>query len=111
MELSEEQKVMFETVVSESFQSVLQNMLTPVVNLELLKRKEALTEKEVEALYGISANTLRTKRARGGGPTYRQGPYGSLAFLQIEPDANNKHFNYGNPPEASAMHRGQPCSR
>ena len=74
MELSEEQKVMFETVVSESFQSVLQNMLTPVVNLELLKRKEALTEKEVDALYGISANTLRTKRARGGGPTYRQGP-------------------------------------
>ena len=47
MELSEEQKVMFETVVSESFQVVLQNMLAPVVSLELLKRKEALTEKEV----------------------------------------------------------------
>lgn len=74
MELSEDQKVIFETIVSESFQSVLQGMLTPVVNLELLKRKEALTEKEVEALYGISANTLRTKRTRGGGPAYRQGP-------------------------------------
>lgn len=74
MELSEEQKVMFETVVSESFQVVLQNMLAPVVSLELLKRKEALTEKEVEALYGISANTLRTKRARGGGPAYRARP-------------------------------------
>lgn len=73
MQMTEDQKAVFETMISESLPSVLQDMLTPVVNLEILKRKEALTEKEVEALYGISAYTLRAKRQKGGGPIYYQG--------------------------------------
>lgn len=62
------------TALCESLPHVLEDILAPVANLEMLKHKEALSEKEVQDLYGISANTLRTKRLRGGGPVFRQGP-------------------------------------
>ena len=65
--------VMLHDMLSKALPAVLQDMLAPVINLEMLKRKEALTEKEVEALYGISAYTLKAKRQKGGGPVYYQG--------------------------------------
>lgn len=41
-----------------------------VLELEKLKRKEALTTEEVEKLYGFKANTLRKRRMNGEGPSY-----------------------------------------
>jgi len=41
-----------------------------VVELEKLKRKEALTTEEVEKLYNLNANTLRKRRLNGEGPAY-----------------------------------------
>lgn len=58
---------------SSTLRGVLKEILQPVVQLEIIKRKECLCETEVEKLYGIPAATLRHKRCRGGGPNYRQG--------------------------------------
>jgi hypothetical protein len=41
-----------------------------VVELEILKRKEALTPGEVEKLYGLNANTLNKRRTNREGPAY-----------------------------------------
>ena len=41
-----------------------------VAELERLKRKEYLTEGEVEKLFGLKASTLRKRRLNGEGPSY-----------------------------------------
>ena len=41
-----------------------------VLELEKLKRKEYLTDREVEKLYPLKANTLRKRRMNGEGPAY-----------------------------------------
>lgn len=66
--------------VSSTLKGVLEEMLKPIVVLEILKRKECLCELEVEKLYGIPAATLRHKRCRGGGPNYRQGAVKGSVF-------------------------------
>jgi len=38
--------------------------------LDVLQRKEALSDKEVEQLYGIKAGTLRNWRCHGRGPSF-----------------------------------------
>ncbi len=53
-------------------ENVLKELLAPVVEVELLKRKQFLTGQEVERLYGIPEGTLRVKRKTGGGPAYYQ---------------------------------------
>lgn len=40
--------------------------------LDLLQRKQLLTPKEVEKLYGLKAGTLANKRGAGRGPEYIQ---------------------------------------
>lgn len=41
-----------------------------VAELERLKRKEYLTETEVEKLFGLKKATLRKRRLNGDGPAY-----------------------------------------
>jgi hypothetical protein len=41
-----------------------------IVKMEILKRKEYLTEEEVDLLYSLPAATLRTDRCRGRGPRF-----------------------------------------
>ena len=60
--------------LSPMVEKVLQEMLSPVVRLEALKRKPYLSPKDVKELYGISEASLKTWRNRGGGPEYIQ-PY------------------------------------
>lgn len=48
----------------------LSRLLAPVAEIETLKRKEFLTEDEAAKLFSLSAATLKTKRCRGGGPSY-----------------------------------------
>lgn len=38
--------------------------------LDLLQRKEALSDKEVQLLFGINAGTLRNWRSQGRGPSF-----------------------------------------
>ncbi len=63
MELNNEQIV-------EVLESTLERLLAPVVEIESLRRKEYLTEEEAAKLFSIPASTLKTKRCRGGGPSY-----------------------------------------
>jgi hypothetical protein len=48
----------------------LNHLLAPVAEMEMLKRKELLTEKEVSLLYSVPRDSLRTERCRGRGPIY-----------------------------------------
>ena len=48
----------------------LYEMPPEVVELEKLKRKEALTTKEVEKLYNLNANTLNKRRTEGDGTEF-----------------------------------------
>ena len=57
-----------------AFITAMTEVLKPAGKLEMLKRREVLTTKEVALLYGIPASSLTTWRTRGGGPEYVQ-PY------------------------------------
>lgn len=70
--------------LSEAIQITLRDMLQPVVQLEILRRKQCLTPSEVEALYGIPATTLRNKRCNGCGPAFRQGAQRGTVYYTHE---------------------------
>lgn len=57
-------------VMAELISTQASSMTPEVVELEKLKRKEALTTEEVALLYGLNANTLRKRRMNGEGPAY-----------------------------------------
>jgi len=78
----------FETVVRAFIRSILQEVLgeelknlamlnTPaeVRELEILRRKEYLTAKEVQKLFGLNHKTLAGWRGRGRGPAFTQDGY------------------------------------
>lgn len=62
----------------------LPSVFQAAAELELLRRKEYLTTEEVEKLYGIPAATLKTRRTRGGGPSYLQHARGSCVTYTHE---------------------------
>jgi tRNA(His) 5'-end guanylyltransferase len=45
-------------------------LFVPAAEMNVMKQKEFLTEKEVSLLYSVSISTLRTERCRGVGPGY-----------------------------------------
>ena len=45
-------------------------VFSPVAEMEMICKKELLTEKEVAALFSIPVATLRTERCRNRGPRY-----------------------------------------
>lgn len=47
-----------------------QALLAAIVEMEILKLKEYLTEEEAARLYSLPAATLRTDRCRGRGPRF-----------------------------------------
>jgi hypothetical protein len=53
-----------------ALEMTLSRLLAPAAEIETLKRKEFLTEDEAAKLFSLSAATLKTKRCRGGGPSY-----------------------------------------
>jgi len=56
--------------VSRALERVLAPVLDAVCEMERLRRKEYLSEKEAALLFSLPASTLKTKRVRGGGPEY-----------------------------------------
>jgi len=75
----DELKMLIISAVSEAFQKF--SPLPPgAEELEILLRKQLLTSKEVQKLYGISENTLRTMRSRGRGPEYSQDGAGPVYY-------------------------------
>ena len=59
-----------EIELSQHIESAIKEIMTPVAELELLKRKEYLTEQDVAKLFSLSVRTLQTQRCRGVGPAY-----------------------------------------
>ncbi len=56
--------------IAQAMDATLSKLLAPVAEIEVLRRKEFLTEEEAAKLFSMSAATLKTKRCRGGGPSY-----------------------------------------
>ena len=61
-------------ITAEAVDRALERAFAPVIDavceMERLRRKEYLTEKEAALLFSLPAATLKTKRVRGGGPDY-----------------------------------------
>lgn len=56
--------------LSGNIEATLERLLSPVVQIEKLKRRECLTPEEVELVYGLKASTLANKRSKAQGPEY-----------------------------------------
>ena len=63
-----------EAEIREMLEDLAERVLAPlaseVMEIEELKRKEALTPEEVERVYGLKATTMANKRSRAQGPEY-----------------------------------------
>ena len=68
--------------IDAAMNEVLRELLAPAAELEVLRRKEMLTPLEVEALYGLNAQTLRNMRGQGRGPQYIQEYKGAPVFYE-----------------------------
>ena len=84
----ETEKKTLETVVRDFIRPILQEVLNEelenlarlnspaeVRELEILRHKEYLTAKEVQALYGLNHKTLADWRGQGRGPAFTQDGY------------------------------------
>lgn len=74
----ETQAVNIDTAMTE----VLRDLLAPAAELEKIRRKDMITPQEVEALYGLNAQTLRNMRGQGRGPQYIQEYKGAPVFYE-----------------------------
>lgn len=66
--------------IGSALRDVLAELLAPAARLEALRRKELLSGKEVEELYGLNSGTLRNWRSKGLGP--KATALGSLVFYR-----------------------------
>ena len=65
-----DQEIDLEKAVADALEKILAPVAETICEMERIRRKEYLTEKEVEKLFSLSAATLKTQRSRGGGPSY-----------------------------------------
>jgi transcription antitermination factor NusG len=56
--------------MEEKLTEKIARLFMPAAEMNVMKQKEFLTEKEVSLLYSVSISTLRTERCRGAGPGY-----------------------------------------
>lgn len=63
-----DQEIDLEKAVADALEKILAPVAETICEMERIRRKEYLTEKEVEKLFSLSAATLKTQRSRGGGP-------------------------------------------
>jgi len=69
-ELNERLAELLKTECRELISESVRNIFSPVAEMEMMCKKELLTEKEVEVLFSIPVATLRTERCRNRGPGY-----------------------------------------
>lgn len=69
-----------ESPICQAIEAVLERLLAPAAELEVLRRKKILTCEEVEQLYNIKTGTLRNMRTQGRGPRYIM--YGSKVLYR-----------------------------
>lgn len=66
------QDVDLEKMIAETLEKLLAPVVETICEMERVRRKEYLTEKEVALLFSLSVATLKTQRNRGGGPAYKK---------------------------------------
>lgn len=59
-----------EKAIADALKKILAPVAEAICEMERIRRKEYLTEKEAALLFSVSAATLKTQRSRGGGPSY-----------------------------------------
>lgn len=68
-----DQEIDFERAIADALEKILAPVVEVICEMERIRRKEYLTEKEAALLFSLSAATLKTQRSRGGGPPYIRG--------------------------------------
>ncbi|MEG6503340.1 MULTISPECIES: helix-turn-helix domain-containing protein [unclassified Desulfovibrio] len=64
------QEIDLEKAVADTLEKLLAPVAEAIGEIELIRRKEYLTEREAALLFSLSAATLKTQRSRGVGPPY-----------------------------------------
>lgn len=85
-----DQEIDLEKAITDALERVLAPVAEVICEMERIRRKEYLTEKEVEKLFSLSAATLKTQRSRGGGPLYSKA--GGRILYAREDIANFLHY-------------------
>lgn len=65
-----DQEIDLEKAIAAALEKILAPVAEVICEMERIRRKEYLTEKEVALLFSLSAATLKTQRSRGAGPPY-----------------------------------------
>lgn len=65
-----DQEIDLEKAIAAALEKILEPVAEAVCEMERIRRKEYLTEREAALLFSLSAATLKTLRSRGGGPDY-----------------------------------------
>jgi hypothetical protein len=64
------QEIDLEKAIAGALEKILAPVADVICEMERIRRKEYLTEKEAALLFSLSAATLKTQRSRGDGPAY-----------------------------------------
>lgn len=64
------QEIDLEKAIADALERILAPVAEVICEMERIRRKEYLTEKEVALLFSLSAATLKTQRSRSQGPKY-----------------------------------------
>lgn len=67
-----DQEIDLERAVADALEKILAPVVEIICEMERIRRKEYLTEKEVALLFSLSAATLKTQRSKGLGPKYKK---------------------------------------
>lgn len=65
-----DREIDLERAVADALEKTLGPVADAICEMERIRRKEYLTEREAALLFSLSAATLKTQRSRGGGPAY-----------------------------------------
>ena len=65
-----DQAIDLEKAIAAALEKILAPVAEAICEMERIRRKEYLTEKEAALLFSLSAATLKTQRSRGGGPSH-----------------------------------------
>ena len=64
------QELDLEKAIADALEKILAPVAEVICEMERIRRKEYLSEKEAALLFSLSAATLKTQRSRGIGPPY-----------------------------------------
>lgn len=67
-----DQEIDLEKAIADALEKILAPVAEVICEMERIRRKEYLTEKEAALLFSLSTATLKTQRSKGFGPKYKK---------------------------------------